>query len=171
MNTSVPAKSESQAPATMSGSEADRPLGWFRDEFDRFVGELRQPHWSPFNWSPASFAFQNLLPLPAIDMREDDKTYRLTAELPGLGEDDIEVSVADGVLTLSGEKKDEREEKDKGFMLRERRYGSFERRVTLPADADADAVTAKFDHGVLTITVVKDEQAAERVRKIAIEAG
>ncbi|NNC71494.1 MAG: Hsp20/alpha crystallin family protein [Sphingomonadaceae bacterium] len=171
MTTKSSTSSEPMLPSADTGEGRDRPLGWFRDEFDRFVGELRQPHWSPFNWSPGNFALQGLMPLPAIDMREDDKTYRLSAELPGLDEEDIEVNVADGMLTLSGEKRDERDEKDKGFMLRERRYGSFERRVTLPSDADPDNVTAKFDHGVLTITVAKDEKAADRVRKIAIEAG
>ena len=56
-------------------------------------------------------------------------------------------------------------------MLRERRYGSFERRVTLPSDADPDEVTAKFDHGVLSVSIAKDKSAADRVRKIAIEKG
>lgn len=156
---------------TPGAEERDRPLGRFRDEVDRFVSELRQPHWSPFNWSPGNYALQGLMPLPAIDMSEDGEGYRLTAELPGLTEAEIDVTVADGVLTLAGEKKDEREEKDTGFMLRERRFGSFERRVSLPADADPDQVTAKFDQGVLTVRVAKDAKAAERVRKIAIEAG
>jgi HSP20 family protein len=99
----------------------------------------------------------------------DDKEYRLTAELPGLTEKDIEISVADGVLSISGEKKEESERKQNGFLLNERHYGSFCREVALPSDVDPDAIKAQFKDGVLTVSIGKDQKAAKRARKIAID--
>src|SRR3546814_14309958 len=98
-------------------------------------------------------------------MVDDEKAYRLTAELPGLAEKDIDISVADGVLRISGEKKEETERKEKGFLFSERRYGAFERDVPLPSDVNPDAIKAQFKDGVLTVTLAKDEQAAAHTRK------
>src|SRR3546814_978902 len=89
------------------------------------------------NRSPAA-------PFPAVERVDDDKAYRLTAELPGLSEQDIAVSIADGVLDISGEKKEESERKDKGYLYSERRYGSFHRQVSLPSDVDQNGITAQF---------------------------
>ena len=102
-------------------------------------------------------------------MVDDEKAYRLTAELPGLDEKDVEINIADGVLSISGEKKEEEERKEKGFLLSERRYGSFQRQVSLPVDVDPEGIKAQFRDGVLTVTLAKDEKAAARTRKIAIE--
>jgi len=105
---------------------------------------------------------------PALEMTETDNAYKLTAELPGLKSDDIEVSCEDGMLRLAGEKKDEREENERGYRLSERAYGSFERLVRLPSGADGEKITADFRNGVLTITVPKADGAAGRSRKIPI---
>ena len=100
----------------------------------------------------------------------DDKTeYRQTAELPGLSDKDVDLSVADGVLTLSGEKRKESERKEKGYMLSERRYGSFRRQLSLPSDVDPNGIKAQFKDGVLTVTLPKDERSPNRAHKIAIE--
>jgi HSP20 family protein len=92
----------------------------------------------------------------------------ITAELPGVREEDIDITIDDGVLTLRGEKKSVREDKEAGY--RERSYGSFERRITLPANIDEDACAADFKDGVLTITLPKSEEKA-RGRKIEFGRG
>lgn len=140
------------------------PLGWIRSEIDRLFEEFGRPARSLFNVGSRALAL-----IPALDMVEDKKSYRLTAELPGLTDKDIEVSVADGVLCISGEKKEEQERKEKGSMISERRYGSFERHVTLPSDVNLNAIKAQFKDGVLTVTLAKDEKVEARTHKIAIE--
>ncbi len=153
-----------QTPAPVKAAH-ETPLGWLRTEIDRLFDDFGRPGRSILNFNLSGFA-----PAPALEMAEKDKEYRLTAELPGMKEDDVEISIADGMLTLSGEKREEEERKDQGFLLSERRYGAFERRIALPADVDADAVTAEFNKGVLTIALPKDAGAAKGVRKIAITA-
>ena len=107
---------------------------------------------------------------PAVDIAEKDKTYEITAELPGLDEKNVEVKVANGMLTIRGEKKEEKEEKKKDYYLSERRYGSFERRFQIPEGVDSDKIEASFKKGLLTVTLPKTaaaQQAAEK--KIAIK--
>jgi HSP20 family protein len=101
---------------------------------------------------------------PQIDIDETDKEVRVTAELPGLDEKDISLEIANGVLSISGEKKSEAEDKARRFS--ERYYGRFERRIPLE-DVDEDKVSAAFKNGVLTITVPKSAEA-KHVRRIAI---
>ncbi|MCI4592475.1 Hsp20/alpha crystallin family protein [Sphingobium sp. BYY-5] len=140
-----------RTPANSLSLAEDGPMGWLRGEIDRLFDDLGGP-------------------VPALELTDGGKAYRLTAELPGLADKDVQIEVADGVLTISGEKREESEHKDDGFLLSERRYGSFKRQIALPADVDADAIKAKFKHGVLSLTLGKDEKAAERSRKIAIES-
>jgi len=101
---------------------------------------------------------------PQIDIDETDKEVRITAELPGLDEKDVSLEIANGVLSISGEKKSESEDKARRFS--ERFYGRFERRIPLE-DVDEDKVSAAFKKGVLTITVPKSTEA-KNVRRIAI---
>ena len=101
---------------------------------------------------------------PQIDIDETDKEMRITAELPGLDEKDVRLEIANGVLSISGEKKSESEDKARRFS--ERYYGRFERRIPLE-DVDEDKVSATFKNGVLTITVPKSAEA-KNVRRIAI---
>lgn len=149
MTKTTPALTHYRAPAT--------PFGWLRSMFDEMDRPARD-FFAPFTVFSA----------PAIDMVESDGAYRLTAELPGLTDEDVKVSVSDHQLIISGEKRQKDERKDDGFMLRERRYGSFERHVALPVDAQEDGIDASFDKGVLTVTVPKGEEAPERGRRIAI---
>src|SRR6266403_5148044 len=102
---------------------------------------------------------------PRIDVDETDKEVRVTAELPGLDEKDVSLEIANGVLSISGEKKSESEDKDRRFS--ERYYGRFERRIPLE-DVDEDKATASFKNGVLTITVPKSGEAKSNVRRIEI---
>jgi HSP20 family protein len=102
---------------------------------------------------------------PRIDIDETDKEVRITAELPGLDEKDVSLELANGVLSISGEKKSESEDKARRFS--ERYYGRFERRIPLD-DVDEDKASASFRNGVLSITVPKSPEAKSHVRRIAI---
>jgi len=106
--------------------------------------------------------------LPSVDVTETDKQIEITAELPGLEEKDVQVNFADNVLTIRGEKKAEKEEKDKTFRLVERSYGSFVRSLQLPDGVDANAIKASIDKGVLKVTVPKPAPA--QVKKIDVKA-
>jgi HSP20 family protein len=106
--------------------------------------------------------------LPDMDVTETDKQIEITAELPGLEEKDVQVNVADNVLTIRGEKKAEKEEKDKTYRLVERSYGSFMRSLALPEGVNADAIKASIEKGVLKVTVPKPAPA--QVKKIDVKA-
>jgi HSP20 family protein len=105
--------------------------------------------------------------MPRMDVSETDNDIEVTAELPGLEEKDIQVNFADNVLTIRGEKKSEREEKEKDYHLVERSYGSFTRTVQLPDGINADAIKAEMSKGVLKVTVPKPAPA--QTRKIEIK--
>jgi len=159
----IPVRTSRSLPARRVGIAVE-PFGWLRTEIDRLFEDFGGSARNVLN-----LGMRGLAPLPALDMTEEKTSYQLTAELPGLSDADIEISVADGTLSISGEKKEETERQDKGFMLSERRYGAFERRIALPDDVDPDATKAQFKDGVLTVTMAKDDKAPVRTRKIAIE--
>jgi HSP20 family protein len=118
---------------------------------------------------PGGFATEAAALPVALDVKEDEKTVTVTAELPGLTEKDIEVSFDDGLLTLRGEKKVEREEKKDTWHITERSTGSFARRLGLSAAVDADKIEAKFDKGVLTVTLPKLPEEKNSARKIEVK--
>ena len=99
----------------------------------------------------------------------DVLTYKL--ELPGMSEEDIDVEISDGMLSVRGEKRDESEEKGDNYIFTERRYGSFERRFLVPENVDAKDVKASFDKGVLKITVPYKAEAGKPAKKIPVESG
>jgi HSP20 family protein len=106
---------------------------------------------------------------PRVDVDETDKEYRVTAELPGLEERDVEVLLQEGILTVRGEKKLETEAQNRSYS--ERFHGHFERHITLDRDVEDSAVKATFKNGVLTVTVPKNARAIERAKRIPINAG
>ena len=106
---------------------------------------------------------------PALDVAETDKAVIVKAELPGLESKDVEVSLSGDVLTVKGEKREEKEEKTKSFHRVERSYGSFQRAVRLPAPVLGDQVEVTFKNGVLTITLPKSEEAKTKSVKIKAE--
>ena len=106
---------------------------------------------------------------PSMDVEDTEKEYRVTAELPGLEERDVEVLLEDGLLTVRGEKKLESENRNRTYS--ERFYGRFERQITLDRDVDEGAVGATFKNGILTVTVPKSVHAVERSKRIPINAG
>lgn len=107
--------------------------------------------------------------VPAIDLVEGEDHFVLKADLPGLSEDDVSIEVQDGMLTISGERKAEHESRERGWYRVERAFGSFSRSLTLPDGVDADAISAKFDRGVLEVTIPKPEQ--RKPRRVQIGAG
>lgn len=141
------------------------PVNWLRTEIDRLFDDFGRPNGGFFN-----LASKLPTPVPAIEMIEEDKNYRLSAELPGMTDKDVEITVADGALTISGEKKEESERKGNGYLLSERRYGSFRRELALPSDADPASIKARFNNGVLNVTIAKDKNAQSRQHKIPIES-
>jgi HSP20 family protein len=106
---------------------------------------------------------------PAMDLLETEDQFVLRADLPGMGEDDVNVELEDNVLTVSGERKAEHEDKREGFYRMERAHGTFSRSLTLPKGIDPEAVTAAFDRGVLEVRVPKPER--RKPRRISIGAG
>src|SRR5919204_1092603 len=107
--------------------------------------------------------------VPAMDLVETDDHFVLRADLPGLSEDDVSIELEDRVLTVSGERKAEHEDRKEGYYRVERAYGSFSRSLTLPEGVDADAVEASFDNGVLEVRISKPEE--HKPRKVAINVG
>ncbi|ODS00376.1 hypothetical protein AUC68_00990 [Methyloceanibacter methanicus] len=108
---------------------------------------------------------------PAVDIVEQEKNYRVTAELPGMDEKDIDVKFADGVLTITGEKKEESEEKQKDYYRSERHFGAFQRSFRVPDGVEADKIEASVKNGVLTVLLPKSDTAQKRETTIAIKKG
>jgi HSP20 family protein len=105
----------------------------------------------------------------AIDVTETDKSIEITTDVPGIEEKDINVTLAGDMLTIKAEKKDEKEEKGKDYRLSERSYGMFERSLELPFKADPSKVEAKFNKGVLKVTVVKPADVQTLTQKIPVK--
>jgi len=110
--------------------------------------------------------------MPAVNVEETKEEVLLTAELPGLSNDDVEIELENNVLTIRGEKRAERDEEDEGgrYHLWERRYGSFQRSFTVPRTVKADGIDARFEHGVLTVHMPKAPEAKGRRIEIGTKA-
>lgn len=108
---------------------------------------------------------------PKLDIAETETAYEVTADLPGVEEKDVEVAVADGVLSIKGERRSEKEDKKKNFHRIERSFGRFERAIALPADVEEDRIDASFKKGVLKVTLPKSAKAVASVKKIDVKAG
>lgn len=106
---------------------------------------------------------------PTLDLSATDKEYTIAVEIPGVDEKDVKLEIANDILTIRGEKKHEKEEKDKNFYRVERSYGSFQRVLSLPEDADQEAVKATFKRGILTISMPRKAMPQADVRKIEIK--
>ena len=150
-NTKMPVKIEKTSPAT---PQSWRPFESLRREVDRLFDDFSGGVWqfpfgrSFFNIEPFRRAEAVFGAVPAVDVTETDKGYDITAELPGMGEKNIEVTVANGVLTIKGEKQDEKEEKKKDYYIRERSFGSFVRAFQVPDGVDTDKIEAKAVPGL-----------------------
>ncbi len=145
------------------------PFAALRHEVDRLFDDFDRGLWAtPFRRS--LFAVYPFTAKPAVDATESDNAYQITAELPGLDEKDVEVKVANGGVTITGSKQEEKEEKDKSYHLKERRFGSFERYFAVPDGVDAEKIEALFKNGVLTVTMPKKPEARKVAKKIEVKA-
>ncbi len=172
--TKVPVKTEKQAPERATALPATWPFESLRRQVDRLFEDFDRDFWrTPFRRSlfdiEPFWGRELKLAAPAVDIVEKDTAYEVTAELPGMDEKDIEVKLANGGLTIKGEKQEEKEEKKKGYHLLERHYGSFERYFTLPAGVDTDKIEASFKKGVLSVTLPKKPEAIKAEKKIEVK--
>ncbi len=173
IETKVPAKTEEKPTEPGTVPATWRPFENLRREVDRLFDDFDGGFWrfpsrrlfdaEPF-WRRGATS-------PAVDIVEHEKDYQIAAELPGMEEKDVELKVANGVMTIKGEKKEEKEEKKKDYYLSERRYGAFQRAFSLPDGVDADKIEASFKKGVLTVTLPKKPEAIKQERKIEVKAG
>jgi HSP20 family protein len=141
------------------------PFGALRRDMDRVFEDFSRE----FGWGPPAAA--GVATAPRVDVSETEGELRIEAELPGVDEKDVEVTLSNGRLTIRGEKKQEKEEKKQDYHLVERSYGSFARSLTLPFAADPEQVKASFAKGVLTVTVPKPAEVKAKEKKIAIGKG
>ena len=138
------------------------PAAQSRPEIDRLFADFGRPARSVFTFGPRS-----LVPVPALEPVDDGKSYRLSTELRGHSEHEVEISVVDGMLGISSAKKVEEKRKDNGFLFSGQRHGAFRHQIRL--SADVDGIKAPFKDGGQTVTLAKDEKATGRTPKIAIE--
>lgn len=168
----VPVKIKKSTPV-----EKSIPDLWstFRSEMDRLFDRFN-PHFhlAPmrhmFGGAPAlryesSFDFT----MPAVDVSEEAGAYKITAELPGMTDKDVEVRLNGDRLTIKGEKRQEKEQKDQNYHVSERSYGAFERSFTLPDGVDRDKISAEVSKGVLTVVLPKKPEAQVAPKKIEVK--
>ena len=166
---------EVKKPTPVPAPTASDPWRSFRNEmdrvFDRFSGSFGMPSFRRmFDWAPAPRQSTFTFATPSVDVAEDEKTYKITAELPGMEEKDIEVLVSGDMLVLKGEKNQETEKKEENYHMTERAYGSFQRSFALPDGVDRDKIAAALAKGVLTITLPKTAEAQKPSKKIEVKS-
>ena len=175
------AEAATRLPVKNGVEKTDRPAPWrpfdsLRREVDRLFddfqwGSLRSPFGrsvldvEPFWRGEISWA-----KAPAVDVVEKDKAYEVTAELPGIEEKNIDVKFADGVLSIKGEKTEEKEDKGNDRYLSERRYGSFMRSFQVPEGVDTGKIEATFSKGVLNVKLPKSPEAQKSEKTISVKA-
>ena len=160
-------KARSLLPSLWHKDESgESPFLALHHEIDRVFDDFRRgAPWAGFGIANGGARFA-----PLMDVVETDKAIEIDAELPGMTESDIDVSVVDNVLTVKGEKKSETEKKEADYHMVERSYGAFTRSLTLPYEVDASKVDAKFDKGVLKITLPKPAEVKAKTKKIKIKS-
>lgn len=158
-------RQESRAPErTDDRSDQQHPLMSLHRDVNRLFDDVFRGF-----GVPALSGWGRSLEWPTIELSETDKEIRVTAELPGMDEKDVDISVDDNVLSIRGEKRSETEDKERGYS--ERSYGRFERHIGLPRGIEQDRASATFNKGVLTIVLPKSAEAIESRRSIPINAG
>jgi HSP20 family protein len=159
--------------AAPARNEGWAPFDTLRKEIDRLFDDFR-----PFDWRLPAARFDFDLPRlgsgwavsPAFDVVDKDDRYEITAELPGIDEKNVDIRLTNHTLTIKGEKREEKEEKDKDYYVSERRFGSFQRSFRIPEGVDADKVDASFSKGVLTVKLPKTAEAKSAAKKIEVKA-
>ncbi len=140
------------------------PFSKLRGELDHILDEF------PARWPAFSSATRlaSSMPVPAVEMTETDDAYKVSVEVPGIAPGDIDLSVQKDMLVLKGEKREEHSESDRTHTRSERSYGCFERHITLPADAEVDAIEASTQNGILTVNIPRDTKQRAEKRSIPI---
>lgn len=113
--------------------------------------------------------FENLILNPSMDIVDDKENLKIEVEMPGMGEEDIKVSIADGILTIRGEKETSKKDEGKNYVRREIGYGSYERTIPLPDSVDVEKAKASFKKGMLWVTIPKKPESVKRSRELKIE--
>ncbi len=162
--TKLPAKTEKA-----SASASWVPFESLRREIERLFDEFDGGFWRAPVRLPAFGRALTWPIVPVVDFTDADNTYEITAELPGIDEKNVDVKIANGVLTIKGEKQEEKEEKKKDYYVRERNFGSFQRAFELPDGVDTDKIEASFKKGVLTVTLPKKLEVQKAAKKIDIK--
>jgi len=161
-NGSPPVRRSETLPEALRGD----PLLAFRHEMDRLFDSF----FAPSRFGPTGFGGLGGFPFnPAVDLTENEKEVRLRAELPGVDEKDVEISLDGDTLTIRGEKREERTEDGERRRFVERSYGSFERSIALPFTPKDEDIKADFKDGVLTITAKKPPELSKPARRIPIQ--
>lgn len=160
-------RSEVTKPTQAGVSRQGDVFSAMREEMDRMFERFE--HGWPRLPSLIARGLGREVMLPEVDVREDDKQVMIEVDLPGVDENDVSVTMANGVMTIKGEKKSEREEKEENYYLAERSYGKFERSLKLPETIDENQIEAKFEKGVLTVTAQKKPEAVKAEKKIEIK--
>jgi HSP20 family protein len=172
------ARPKKSASASASREVAQSPIGDLRRDidhaFERMLGGRPFMTSAPFNelfdkWGGNRGNLgSDWFSVPSVDMSETKSGFRIKAELPGLDEKDVEVSIRDDILTIKGEKKSETERDEKGAFIKERRFGSFQRSIRLPDEVNEDKIKAKFAKGVLTINCPAKRRSKSAETKVSI---
>lgn len=161
--------------------DEDRPVETFFREMDTLHKEMdrlfedfwkgsgRHSMMSP-PWQSTMTPWAHSEVMPHIDETEDEKSFHIQVELPGMDKDDVDITLSNGVLTIRGEKKREDEEKGKDFYRKERSFGAFRRSLPIPAEVDESKIDASFKKGVLNIELPKTEEARKNITHIDIKA-
>lgn len=165
--TSVSVKADKPADRPAIQGEAWPRLGSLRDEIERLFDAFE-----PRQWFDRPLGLASNLPtqvVPAMDLVENGKAWVMTFEVPGIAPDAIDVKLANGTLTVSGEKTEEKKEEGEDYLLSERRWGSFRRSVRLPDGVDAAGIEASHKNGVLTVRLPKSATALAAEKSIAVK--
>lgn len=171
----VAVKRKSGAKNVQGLSTSWHPIEALRREIDRLFENFNGGFFS----SPAERGtrdldlfrgFDSVLSSPAMDIAEKKGSYEISAELPGMDENNIELNISDGILTIAGEKTNERKEEEEDYYIQERHYGSFRRSVRVPDDVNIDKIDARFQKGVLKITLPRKPGATKPTKKIDVKA-
>ena len=138
----------------------NRSLSSLQDDIGQMVSSFMNDGFS---------GWKSELTFPAVDIIENDKDFKVKAELAGMNPEDVDVSVTDGFLTIKGEKKEEKEEKGDNYLRRESSYGSFNRTIALPDTANCEKAEATFKNGIISVSVPKKAEALQKPKKIEIK--
>jgi HSP20 family protein len=154
---------EGERPLQMFGREIDT----LHRDMDRLFEDFMRGSIRPLQMTE-TWGFGDIA--PTLDVTEDEKAFRIAVELPGMDDKDIDVTLTEGLLTIRGEKKQEKEDKGKDFYRKERTFGAFRRALPIPGDVDETKIDASFKKGVLNIVLPKTEEARSKIRHINVKA-